>query len=86
LISNIGEGTVSGIVSEFKIGVDNSEFDSAREFALEVRKQGLTMSELSSHVRLNNFIKTSGGAEEGIESFIVSISSSSLPLNKSLGF
>jgi hypothetical protein len=57
--NNVGEGTVSGIVSEFKISLDAAEFDSARELALQVRKQGLTTSELSSHVRLYNFIKSS---------------------------
>jgi hypothetical protein len=39
--NNIGEGTVSGIVGDFKIGLDNSEFDSARELALQAKKQGL---------------------------------------------
>jgi hypothetical protein len=73
--NNIGEGTVSGIVSEFKIGLDSSEFDSARQLSLEVRKQGLTMSELSSHVRLYNFIKKWGAAEDRIESFITNINS-----------
>jgi hypothetical protein len=37
--NNIGEGTVSGIVSEFKIGLDNSEFDSARELALAAKNK-----------------------------------------------
>jgi hypothetical protein len=59
--NNIGEGTVGSIVNYFKIGLDAAEFHSARELALEVRKQGLTLSELSSHVRLYNFIKSSGG-------------------------
>jgi hypothetical protein len=49
--NNIGEGTVSGVVSDFKIGLDNSEFDSARELALEVKKQGLNLSELASNFR-----------------------------------
>ncbi|MFL6425861.1 MAG: hypothetical protein ACJ71R_20050 [Nitrososphaeraceae archaeon] len=73
--NNIGEGTVGSIINYFKIGLDAAEFDSARELALEVRKQGLTMSELSSHVRLYNFIKSSGAAEEDIESFIDNINS-----------
>jgi hypothetical protein len=37
------------------------------------------MNELSSHVRLYNFIKTSGAAEAKIESFITNINSSELP-------
>ena len=42
--NNVGEGTVSSIISYFKLGLDDAEFDSARELALEVRKQGLTLS------------------------------------------
>jgi hypothetical protein len=71
--NNIGEGTVSGIVSDFKIGLDNSEFDSARELALQAKKQGLNLSELASNFRLHNFIKSSGAAEDKIESFIANI-------------
>ena len=38
--NNIGEGTVSSIINNYKIGLDNSEFNSARELALEAKKQG----------------------------------------------
>ena len=74
--NSIGEGTVSGIVSEFKIGLGNSEFDSAREIALAAKKQGLNLSDLASHFRLHNFFKNSGAAEEDIESFVTNISTS----------
>jgi hypothetical protein len=40
--NNIGEGTVSNIISYFKVGLDDIEFDSARELALAVKKQGGT--------------------------------------------
>ena len=76
--NSIGEGTVSGIVSEFKIGLDNSEFNAARELALAAKKQGLNLSDLASNFRLHNFIKSSGAAEEDIESFIVNITTSGL--------
>jgi hypothetical protein len=72
--NNIGEGTVSGIVSEFKIGLHNSEFDSARELALAAKKQGLNVSELALHFRLHNYFLKSGAAEEDIESFITNVS------------
>jgi hypothetical protein len=62
--NNIGEGTVSSIVIDFKVGLDNSEFDSARELAVMARKQGLNLSELASNFRLHNFIRSSGAAEE----------------------
>jgi hypothetical protein len=82
--SNIGEGTVSGIVSEFKIGLDDSEFDSARELALAAKKQGLILADLAAHARLYNFIKTSGATEDEIESFIANVSSSDIPPKKQL--
>jgi hypothetical protein len=80
--NNIGEGTVSGIVSEFKIGLDSSEFDSARELALQAKKQGFNLSELASHLRLYNYFLKSGAAEDKIESFITKVSSNDLPPEK----
>jgi hypothetical protein len=80
--NNIGEGTVGNIINYFKIGLDNSEFDSARELALQAKKQGLNLSELASNFRLHNFIKTSGAAEDKTESFIANISSSESPPEK----
>jgi hypothetical protein len=77
--NNIGEGTVSGIVSEFKIGLDSSEFDSARELALQAKKQGFNLSELASHSRLYNYFLKSGAAEDKIESFITKVSSNDIP-------
>jgi hypothetical protein len=41
--NNIGEGTVGSIVNNFKIGLDQSEFDLARELALQTKKQGLNL-------------------------------------------
>jgi hypothetical protein len=73
--NSIGEGTVSGIVSEFKIGLDNSEFNAARELALAAKKQGLNLSDLASNFRLHNSIRNSGAAEHKIESFIDNINS-----------
>src|SRR5919197_4808813 len=77
--NNIGEGTVSGIVSEFKIGLDNSEFDSARELAVAAKKQGLTPVDLASHFRLYNYFLKSGASEEKIESFIANVSTGDIP-------
>jgi len=69
--NNVGEGTVSSIINYFKVGLDNSEFDSARE--------RLNLSELASSFRLHDFIRNSGAAEDKIESFIENINSSNLP-------
>jgi hypothetical protein len=76
--NNIGAGTVSSVISNYKVGLDNSEFDSIRQLALEIRKQGLNWSDLGSHFRLYNYFIKSGAAEEKIESFIDNISSSNL--------
>jgi hypothetical protein len=79
----IGAGTVSNIISEFKIGLEELDFDSIRQLALEIRKQQLNWSDLGSHFRLYNFIK-SGASEEKIESFITNISSNDVPPKESL--
>ncbi len=80
--NNIGEGTVSGIVSEFKIGLDAAEFDSARDLALAATKQGLNLSNLASHFRLYNYFRSSGASEDQIESFIANVSSSDVSPEK----
>jgi hypothetical protein len=74
--NNIGEGTVSSIINYFKVGLDDSEFNAARELALAANKQGLNLSDLASNFRLQNFIKSSGAAEDRIESFIADVSTS----------
>jgi aryl-alcohol dehydrogenase-like predicted oxidoreductase len=76
--NNVGEGTVSSIISYFKLGLDDAEFDLVRELALQAKKQGLNLSDLASNFRLHNFIRSSGAAEEKIESFIDNISSSDI--------
>src|SRR5919198_2365953 len=76
--NNLGEGTVSGIVKEFKIGLDHYEFDAARELALAAKKQGLTPVDLASHFRLHNYFLKSGASEEKIESFIDNINSTDM--------
>jgi hypothetical protein len=76
--NNVGEGTVSSIISYFKLGLDDAEFDSVRELALAAKKQGLTPSDLASHFRSHNFIKESGAAEDKIESFIANVISSDI--------
>jgi hypothetical protein len=76
--NDIGEGTVSSIVTNYKIGLETSEFDSARELSIELRKQGLNWSDLASHFRLYNYFRKSGAAEEEVESFIAKVSSSDL--------
>jgi hypothetical protein len=50
----IGAGTVSNIISDFKKGIEDSEFNSIRELTVWSKKEGITLSDIVSHVRLIN--------------------------------
>jgi hypothetical protein len=65
-----GEGTVSGIVNDWKGGLEDSEYESIRQLAVHSKKQGMNLNELVSRFRLYNIIKKSGANEDQIESFI----------------
>jgi hypothetical protein len=55
----IGAGSVSAIVSDFKKDLQGSDIDSVREFAADARKQGFTLSDLAARTRLyNSFIES----------------------------
>jgi len=78
----IGSGTVSNVVSDFKKKIQDPDTDSVRELAAETRKQGFTLSDLAQHLRLRNFFIKSGASEEKVESFIDHINSCNLPPDK----
>src|SRR5919199_188896 len=61
--NNIGAGTVSSIVASHKIGLEELDFDSIRQLAVEARQHGLNFSGLASHARLYNYFIKSGAAE-----------------------
>jgi hypothetical protein len=82
--NNIGSGTVSSIVNNYKIGLDNLDFASFRDLMVEAKKEGLTPSDLASHVRLNNYFIKSGAAEDKIELFITNVNSDYIPLGKAI--
>jgi hypothetical protein len=73
----IGTGTVSNIVSDFK--KKGSDIDAVRELAVEAKKQGLSVSDLAQHIRLRNYFIKSGASEESLESFITNVSSIDVP-------
>jgi hypothetical protein len=73
--NNIGAGTVSSIVANYRIGLEELDFNSVRQLSIEIRKQELNWSDLASHFRLYNYFIKSGAAEEQIESFISNINS-----------
>jgi hypothetical protein len=69
--NDIGAGTVTNIINEWKKGVQDSEYQSVRELAVYSKKEGLDLSELASRFRLYNYINKLGVNEDDIESFIV---------------
>jgi hypothetical protein len=80
--NNIGNGSVSSIIANYKDGLDSSEFDSIRQLALEIRKQQLNWSDLAPHIRLYNFFIGTGASEEKVESFITNVSSADISPEK----
>ena len=77
--NQIGAGTVSGIINEFKKGVDAAEFESVRELSISYRKQGTNLGALASSQRLNNYIQKLGANQEQIETFITNVVNSPDP-------
>ena len=75
--NNIDAGTVSSIVASYKVGLEELDFDSIRQLAVEARQHGLNFADLALHFRMYNYFVKSGAAENKIESFIGNASSSS---------
>jgi hypothetical protein len=75
----IGAGTVSNIVANYKAGLEELDFDSIRQLAVEARQHGWNFANLASHARLYNYFIKSGTAEDKIESFITKASSNDIP-------
>jgi hypothetical protein len=73
--NDIGAGTVSSIVSNYKVGLEELDFDSIRQLAVQARQQGWNFTDLASHARLYNYFIKSGASEDQIESFIANVSS-----------
>ncbi|MFL6506385.1 MAG: hypothetical protein ACJ704_00400, partial [Nitrososphaeraceae archaeon] len=72
--NNIGAGTVSSIIANYKVGLEELDFDSIRQLAVEARQRGLNLSDLASHFRLYNYFIKSGASENTVESFITKVS------------
>ena len=77
--NSIGEGSVTNIVSDFNKGLADSEFGSIREFVVESRKHGLTLSNLGPSLRLYNHITKLGANQEQIESLVINLVTSPEP-------
>jgi hypothetical protein len=77
--NGIGAGTVSSIVASYKVGLEELDFDSIRQLAVEARQHGWNFADLASHGRLYNYFVKSGTSENAIESFITKVSSNDIP-------
>jgi hypothetical protein len=82
--NDIGAGTISIIVDDYKAGLNNFDLDSFRELTLEAKKRGMSPSDLASFFRLYNFFRNSGTAEKDVESFITNINSGYIPPDKAI--
>ena len=82
--NDIGAGTISIIVDDYKAGLNNFDLDSFRELTLEAKKRRMTPSDLASHFRLFNYLVKSGAAEKDVESFIININTGYIPRVKQL--
>jgi hypothetical protein len=82
--NNIGAGTISIIVDEYKEGLDNFDLGSFRELTLEAKRRGMTPSDLASFFRLYKFFRDSRVRENEIESFITNINSGYIPPDKAI--
>ena len=71
--NGIGQGTVSNILDDWKRGLDHREYHSIRELAVWSKKEGLTLAELATCIRINNHVKKLGANEEQIEYLIVNL-------------
>jgi Homeodomain-like domain-containing protein len=76
--TGIGAGTVSSIIANYKAGLDDPDFDSIRQLAVEARQHGWSFADLASHARLYNYFIKSGAPEHKIELFISKFSSSDI--------
>jgi hypothetical protein len=82
--NDIGAGTVSAIVDNYKIGIDDLDLDSFRELMIEAKKRSMTPGDVASHFRLFNYLVKSGAKENEIESFITNVNSGYIPLEKAI--
>jgi hypothetical protein len=82
--NNIGAGTVSSIIANYKVGLEELDFDSIRQLAVEARQQSWNFADLASHARLYNFFRNSGAAD--IESFIDNINSRDVSPEKAVQY
>ena len=80
----IGAGSVTNIVDEWKKGLEESDLEWIRELAVQLKKEGTTFAEFASIYRRHNYIKKLGATDDQIESSIANLldSTKSVPQEK----
>ena len=77
--NDIGTGTVSSILDEWRRAVQGSDYDSVRELAIHCKKEGINLADLTSVLRIRSYIKRIGTEEERVEQFIAICANSQDP-------
>src|SRR5436190_6269866 len=82
----IGAGSVTNIIDQLRRGLEGLDYESMRELAVQLKKEGLTFAEFASIYRRHNYIKNLGASEEHIESLISNLleGARSLPQEKTV--
>ncbi len=68
--NGIGQGTASNIISKFKKGVQDCDISCIRELAVNYKKEGINLGDLTSVLRIKNHIKQLGLNEERAEELL----------------
>ena len=79
IAANNGIGTVSNIIDEWKSAVQCSDYESVRELAIHCKKEGINLADLTSALRIKNYVKELGTEEERVEQFIAGCANSHDP-------
>jgi hypothetical protein len=73
--NDVGAGTVSNIIDEWKKRTQDYDYESIRELSVFCKKQGITLNVIASCIRLNNYIQSLGANanESTLESLIANM-------------
>jgi hypothetical protein len=77
--NQIGAGTVSGIINEYKKEINALDFESVRELSISCKKQGINLGAFASSIRINNYIQKLGANQDKIEAFLSNLANSPEP-------
>src|SRR5262249_14497448 len=66
--NGVGAGTVSNVIGEFRSSLDDSNYESIRELAVQLKKEGMNFAQLACVFRRHNYVNKLGTNEEEVES------------------